>query len=432
MKEYIKSRPKPTNGHQLGTFLQCKRKAWLNYFGHEALKADTPPHQQHLMDEGLRFEDDIFEMYYPEAYEVKGDNFAIRKALTLDAMRRGEPVILQAQLGDGTTTVGVADILILEDTDEQLPLGHAYSLGEVKHSAQVAVSHLTQLLWYASMLAVDQQKTYDHSFVIIKNKEQIKVQLTEVRGIYEECLEGLLPLRDLSWEELGEQHPIVYKKSCNKCQWRYACIPELMQQENHLSVIPLLNAHHIMALKAENVNGPTALLQAPAQLFANIGFSFLEYRRLIFQVQTYHRLGFGFKEKIQSLYFGSLTPFVLDYDDQEPERPIALRTAEKTIPLEMTAYPEFVGRWIGYGLDALRLQQWTKGWSDDQIEVVNLAEVIEKQLFGLFPGYALNELYYFFQQQISIEQLVLDPDKDLDRLEKLNFLIQTIEEALHD
>ncbi|MGB3619304.1 MAG: hypothetical protein WBA12_14385, partial [Catalinimonas sp.] len=267
---HLRPEPKPTNGHHFGALLHCPRKAWFNYHAHEEMKAPLPLSLRAMQREGLAYEREVIERIYPDAYVVSGKRVGERIEATRKAMRRGEPVILQAQFHDGHRT-GVADLLERTDAAPGYRLGHVYRVGDIKSAATVSLGNLYQVGWYSRMLADEQEHTPTHAFLIMGDGRREEIELSLIDGLLDQAYVDLLQLRLLSARQLDEAHPPVLTRHCLSCAYRYTCMP-LLQRGTDLTLLPGLGRNRLQRLRDAGLTRWDELDARPDADLAALGF----------------------------------------------------------------------------------------------------------------------------------------------------------------
>jgi len=244
------NKPIPTVGHHFSDILICKQKAWLHYHGDSRLKMKPPARLRAMQVEGQHLEAQIYETRYAGAVKIPGigTKSNIRSDKTIDAMRKGEPAILQGfvetSLGNGTI-----DVMERIGKDPGSTVGYSYRVGEIKRSEKLMTAHIMQVSWYTELLEqAFGQKTREAFFFLGGKDDQVHYEnLENYRTDYQATKKALFELRD---KEEGPGPHLM--PACQTCDWRGLCMPQLLT-ENHPSLLPDLTQNHVMVLKSMGV-----------------------------------------------------------------------------------------------------------------------------------------------------------------------------------
>jgi hypothetical protein len=202
-----------------------------------------------MQREGIAHEEAICQSLFPGAVRIPERLSAEdRQRRTVDAMRAGAPVILQAYLG-AEGRVGVADVLELVGPSSESPTGFLYRVGEFKRAQKLMVAHVLQAAWYTELLGEIQGRTPTEAFFMLGDGSRIAVPLTESSSIFSSQKTMLDALRDPA----ARPGPHLCK-ACLSCPWRSVCIPELIATE-HVSLLPGIS--RAMAERLRSKSGVT-------------------------------------------------------------------------------------------------------------------------------------------------------------------------------
>lgn len=273
------SKPKPTVGHHFSDLFSCPLRAWLHYYGNPKDQVEDPAYLKALYREGLEYEQEVYREYFPEAYKIPNIRDK-RKRLkyTLEAMERGEKIILQGYLFDDERE-GVLDILELIGQDGKSKTGHIYQVGEIKRSAKLYTAHVLQAAWYTEMLS--SQQTY--------NPERVKFYLKggglKTILLQDYIIEYEMAKRELMKLRMSKSSPEpFFIKECTSCHWRGLCMPELTQRE-HLSLIPWITKDKAKELEKMGIRTWKNFQSANDEIYQKLGLTEFEISQIKHAIQ---------------------------------------------------------------------------------------------------------------------------------------------------
>jgi CRISPR/Cas system-associated exonuclease Cas4 (RecB family) len=258
--------PRLTAGHHFSDLLICPYKAWLHYFGDTGQQVEAPPFLRALQQEGLAYEEEVYQNKYPGALRIRGGKREQRLKDTYDAMCAGEPIILQGYVltKEG---VGVLDILERVGSDPTSKTKHAYHVGEIKSSSSLKTAHILQVCWYAELLKEAFTQDTKKGFVILGDYHFVPLDLTDYKKDYVQARQSLFNIRD--GKVVPEPHLTSF---CPSCDWRMVCMLMLVSQD-HISLLPGFSRNHVHSLKEQGVTTWQDIKNLPDQALFDLGLT---------------------------------------------------------------------------------------------------------------------------------------------------------------
>ena len=273
------STPRPTTGSHFSDLLICPQRAWLQYYGNSKDQVKDPAYLLALQREGLDYERFIYKKHFPNATKIPPiKDTKKRHKLTLGAMKKGEPIILQAFLTDGDR-VGVADFLERIGSNQKSHSGYTYRVGEIKSSVSLSIAHVMQAAWYDELVKRFQGLSVQEARFFIKHEKEKTIDLNVIKDDYNKAKGDLSNLR-MSTKPPG---PFLIK-ACSSCRWRGVCMPELIASK-HLSLLPHISRKDAEQLRKSGIYRWADLGFANVHLLATIGFDNFEIELIIKAIQ---------------------------------------------------------------------------------------------------------------------------------------------------
>lgn len=232
-----------------------------------ALKRPNPwdPMLEVFWERGLRHEHDYVSHLGNAGHEVvridgiEIDDVAI--ASTLEAMRSGAPVIVQAALaGDGW--VGRADVLLRVETASDLG-PWSYEPVDTKLARQTKGATILQLSLYAELLGAAQGVTPEYMHVVRPwtDFERESFRTADFAAYYRRVKSSLV--RSLQGERATTYPAPV--PHCDVCVWRSAC-DQQRRQDDHLSLVANISKAQVTELVDHDIATVAQLAAMPLPL----------------------------------------------------------------------------------------------------------------------------------------------------------------------
>ena len=267
--------PKPTTGSHFSDYLICPQRAWLQYYGNSKDQVKDPAYLLALQRKGLDYERFIYEKHFPNATKIPSiKDTKKRHKMTISAMKKGEPVILQAYLAEGDR-VGVIDFLERIESNQKSNSDYTYRVGEIKSSVSLATAHVMQAAWYNDLVKRFQGLSVQEARFFIKSEKEKKIDLSVIKDDYNKVCNDLLNLR----ESTMPPGPFLIK-ACSSCRWRSVCMAELIANK-HLSLVPHMSRQYSAQLNTHKIYSWDDLNCVNASILGVIGFNNFEIELII-------------------------------------------------------------------------------------------------------------------------------------------------------
>lgn len=182
-------------------------------------------------------------------------------ALTLEAMRRGMHVIVQAALADGRWR-GVADVLLRVDSPSSLG-PWSYEVVDTKLAKETRGGTLVQLCVYAEMLAALQGRRPDEVHVITPGEPFVheRYRVADVDAYFRFVRARLETAID-EQDDGGYPEP---REHCDVCRWWSTC-DDRRRADDHLSLVAGISRLQTRELQARAIVTVDALAREPLPL----------------------------------------------------------------------------------------------------------------------------------------------------------------------
>lgn len=180
---------------------------------------------------------------------------------TLDAMKVGTDVIIQAALRDGDW-VGRADILIKVAGESDLG-GWLYEPVDTKLARETKAGSVIQLCLYAELLKT-MQGVAPHNMAIIPPHNEFEADVFR----YNDYAAYFRYIKSSFEQAITEDADAPYpepKSHCDVCRWRETCSMR-RREDDHLSLVANLSKAQQIELKANGIDTLAGLANAPLPL----------------------------------------------------------------------------------------------------------------------------------------------------------------------
>jgi predicted RecB family nuclease len=424
--------PRPTAGHHFSDLLICPYKAWLHYYGDTSQKVEAPPFLRALLQEGLAYEEAVYQEKYPGALRIRGGKSEQRLKETYDAMCAGEPVILQGYVYT-KSGVGILDVLKCIGVDPASKTGYAYNIGEIKSSSSLKTQHILQVSWYAELLKEAFGLDTQEAFVILKNYRSVPLDLGKFQEDYVNAKQTLFNIRD------GKITPEPFLSPfCPSCDWRIVCMPILVSQ-SHISLLPGFSRNQIRWLKGKGIDTWQKIKASPDQILFEIGKTEYETHVARANIGNLEENMPVLRQQLRSGLLDNATVLVVEFPDFKqqreegsPLRPSAVvverngRTLkvpvryDGDVPSADISFLDETRTVLVFGSTDLHTFQRLarkSGVSLKNIDVLDLLTLIEKYVHYPFHGLELGTVY---NHALGIEnpdtQQHLNPDERVNAI----------------
>jgi uncharacterized protein len=249
----------------LSHFLSCRHLTALD-LGVIHRKRERPyrpddPLLELLWKRGMEHEKAYVERLKSEGHEVVDLNDIPRNqadeaiARTLDAIRAGKDVIVQAALCH-ESWFGYADMLVRNDKESRLG-DWSYEVIDTKLARETRAGTVLQLGLYSAMLAEIQGETPEQFHVVIPEpggatQISIPFRVDDYSAYMRLMQRDLLRSTQMDPDELSRLHYPEPVEHCDICGWRRAC-DEKRHADDHLSLVAGLGRLHRRELAANDI-----------------------------------------------------------------------------------------------------------------------------------------------------------------------------------
>jgi predicted RecB family nuclease len=237
--------PKPITASMLYNFIQCPHRVSLDLYGDNAKKDEVSVFVQLLWEKGNEYEKEVIEnldIPFTDLSSLRGDE---KENATTEAMSRGDDLIYSGRIKD-SALLGEPDLLKKH--------GDGYVAGDIKSGAgeeggsdlddrKPKKHYAVQLALYTDILEKLESCAGRTPFVWDIHGEEIIYDLEELQGkknptsLWSVYQDTLTQVQRISSNE-GVTSP-ANMSICKLCQWRIACLNDLIQI-NDLSLVPEL------------------------------------------------------------------------------------------------------------------------------------------------------------------------------------------------
>ena len=235
----------PITASMLYDLVQCPKRVELDLFGEPAKRDEISAFVQMLWRRGALHERDVVEDGDLAILDLSGANNDDKERLTLEAMRRGEPLIYAGRISAGDL-VGIPDLL-RRNGDRYVPVdiksGIGLEGGDDGHAGKPKLHYAVQLSLYVDVLERLGLSAGRHGVILDAHGEQAVYRLDEPRSArsgttlwddYQACLATARAITDRSVAPKG-----AMAAACKLCHWHSACSSSLKAADD-LTLIPAL------------------------------------------------------------------------------------------------------------------------------------------------------------------------------------------------
>ena len=279
--------PTPITASMLYDLVQCPRRVSMDLFGDSGRKDPENPFLQLLWEKGHAFERETIEALNIPFTDLHTHSGAERQRLTLEAIRRHDPLIYGGRIAAGDL-LGEPDLLRVQ--------GSGYVAGDIKSGAgeeggteeadgKPKKHYAVQLALYTDILEQMGVSGGRNPFVWDVHGPEVEYDLDALHGvrnpttlwnIYLSCLEQARRIAGRSVDPLPALAGI-----CKLCHWRTACTKRLEELDD-LTLIPELGrarrdamASRLLTVKELAKADLTTLIRGSKTVIPGIGTEML-------------------------------------------------------------------------------------------------------------------------------------------------------------
>ncbi len=189
------------------------------------------------------------------------ENYRQAERETLEAMRRGAPIIYQATFFDGQF-IGHADFLRRVDGAPSHLGDYSYEVIDTKLGLSARPYYLVQLCNYSEHLERLQGCMPDFGYVVFGDGEEQRFRLNDYMAYYRHLKKAFLHYADtLGARDEAREYPLKVKH-CSVCDWNEQCTQRRVS-DDHLNLVAGMRRDQIAKLEAAGIAKVTQLAEAP-------------------------------------------------------------------------------------------------------------------------------------------------------------------------
>lgn len=279
----------------LANFLACRHRAGLDLAAaHEVV---AKPHNEDPYAAMLRRHGEDHELSYVESLRSRGLGIVTAKPteatrpdestrLTLEAMRAGAQVIVQARLV-GDLIAGYADVLLRVERKSDLG-DWSYEVQDTKLAKETKGGTILQLSAYSDLLGKI-QGTAPEYFQVVTPAGAERYRVEDYAAYYRIVLAALRSNAEMGHEALLDAYYPEPVEACAVCAWEVRCEAR-RRKDDHLSYIAGVGRSHRVELTAQGHGTLTAVAGMPVPVaFKPTRGSRETYGRLGHQARVQHQ-----------------------------------------------------------------------------------------------------------------------------------------------
>ncbi len=252
-------------------FQRCKRRAFLDAYGHSEQRDPPSDYLLKLQQDSLAHQQSVFVDYPSEAVVYPRYDWNAGAGATLELMQRGiERImrgVLQVELCQGVRVVSKPKLLVKQDGPSILGDWY-YAPVDIKLGKRPKLDYQVIAALHAYLLSATQGVWPDTSWLILRQRGAYAVNLSEqvprMQGVLEGCIRMLT--------ESNPPDVFISRNRCDLCHWFSHCYG-IAQSEHHLSLMPGVTPSRYVYLEELNLTTVAALANSsPNALSALPGF----------------------------------------------------------------------------------------------------------------------------------------------------------------
>src|SRR5579863_886266 len=191
--------------------------------------------------------------------EAGTENYREAERETLEAMRRGKPVIYQATFFDGQF-LGHADFLRRVNNAPSHLGDYSYEVIDTKLGLSARPYYLVQLCNYSEHLERLQGRMPEFGHVVFGDGDEQRFRLHDYMAYYRHLKAAFLRYADaLDQREEPGEYPLKVRH-CNICEWNERCTQQRVA-DDHLSLVAWMRRDQIAKLEAAGITSVAQLAE---------------------------------------------------------------------------------------------------------------------------------------------------------------------------
>ncbi len=189
------------------------------------------------------------------------ENYREAERETLEAMRRGAPIIYQATFFDGQF-IGHADFLRRVENAPSRFGDYSYEVIDTKLGLSARPYYLVQLCNYSEHLERLQGCVPDFGYVVFGDGGERRFRLNDYMAYYRHLKKTFLHYADtLGARDEPREYPLKVKH-CSVCDWNEQCTQRRVG-DDHLSLVAWMRRDQIAKLQAAGITSVAQLAETP-------------------------------------------------------------------------------------------------------------------------------------------------------------------------
>lgn len=268
----------------LYNLVQCPKRVELDLFGDPAERDEVSPFVSMLWDRGTLYENEVLASGRFTVLDLSGVTDADEnERLTLDAMRRGEPLIYAGRIR-AAELVGIPDLLRFENgayAPIDIKSGRGEEGGEDDHDGKPKLHYAVQLALYVDVLERIGFSAGRYGVILDVRGREVRYDLTAARGpktplnLWEEYQGSLAMAQAVVSKHVSPKGALA--SSCKLCHWYSRCVA-VLRADDDLTLIPVLGRairdamyDTIDSVSALAAIDPEAFIQKGKTVFKGVG-----------------------------------------------------------------------------------------------------------------------------------------------------------------
>ncbi|OYX56012.1 MAG: hypothetical protein B7Y86_11225 [Brevundimonas subvibrioides] len=268
----------------LYNLVQCPKRVERDLFGDPAERDAVSPFVTMLWQRGTLYEAEVLASCRLTVLDLSSvKDAAEHERLTLEAMRRGEPLIYAGRIQAGGL-VGIQDLLRFENgsyVPVDIKSGRAEEGGEDDHDGKPKLHYAVQLALYVDILEQQGLSAGRYGFILDVRGREVRYDLTTARGpktrltLWEEYKTALTTAQAIVSKTITPKGALA--SSCKLCHWYSPCVAGL-RADDDLTLIPVLGRairdamfDTIDSVSALAAIDPEAFIQKGKTVFKGVG-----------------------------------------------------------------------------------------------------------------------------------------------------------------
>ena len=273
----------PVTASMLYNLVQCPKRVALDLYGDASIRDEVSPFVQMLWERGAAYEQDVMSSGHLAALDLSHFEGAEKEHLTLEAMRRGEPLIYAGRIS-ADDLLGIPDLLRKVGTNYvpiDIKSGGAEEGGGDDNDGKPKLHYAVQLALYVDVLERLGLSAGRRGIILDVTGAEVPYYLDMPRGpktpgtLWDEYQDKLAEARAIASQAtycLG-----ALSAKCKQCHWYTACSMEL-KSANDLTLIPHLGRAIRDAMQDEirsvaefAATNPESLIRGKKTIFPGLG-----------------------------------------------------------------------------------------------------------------------------------------------------------------